>query len=146
MVDARDIPFNHKDNRIMCFPHVVNICTTHVIEGFTDLSLVDETREFTPSLPPSDPDRQTFDEAITRDPIALCRSAIRAIQASGQRRDQFEETIVDGNNRNWFRDPDNASKDYKVPHLQLLRDIKTRWDSVYYMIRRFRQCRPVCDL
>ena len=31
----------------------------------------------------------------------------------------------------------------QVQHLQLLRDVKTRWDSVYYMIRRLRLLRPV---
>ena len=142
----REIDFHHKNNRIMCFPHVINICTTHVIEGFTDPLLVDDTDEFTPRHRPEDPGFQTLEDAITRDPIALCRGTIRAIRASGQRRDRFDETIQDGNARNWFKDPDDETKDYKVPQKQLLRDVKTRWDSVYLMIKRFRQCRPVCNL
>jgi hypothetical protein len=31
----------------------------------------------------------------------------------------------------------------QVPELQPLRDVKTRWDSVYLMLRRLRQLRPV---
>ena len=59
---TRELDWDHENNRIMCFPHVINICSTHVIEGFTQLELVDD--EFDPSLPPRDPDRQTYDEAV----------------------------------------------------------------------------------
>jgi hypothetical protein len=84
LVRARDIAFDHEDQHIMCFPHVINICSTHIIEEFTDITLVDDWNEFEASLPPSDPDYQTFNDACIRDPIALCRSAICAIRASGQ--------------------------------------------------------------
>jgi hypothetical protein len=32
----------------------------------------------------------------------------------------------------------------QVPNLGLLRDVKMRWDSVYMMLERLRQLRPVC--
>jgi hypothetical protein len=34
----------------------------------------------------------------------------------------------------------------QVPELQPLRDVKTRWDSVYMMLQRLRQLRPVSRL
>jgi hypothetical protein len=79
---TQELTWDYENNRIMCFPHVINVCSTHVIEGFTKLELVDT--EFDPSLPPRDPDLQSYNEAVTHDPIALCRSIIRAIRASGQ--------------------------------------------------------------
>ena len=139
---TRELTFDHENNRIMCFPHVINVCSTHVIEGFTNLDLVDN--EFDPLLPPRDPDCQDYEEAVTRDPIALCRSIIRAVRASGQRLDHFASIIRDGNEKGWFISPNRQI--IKVPQLQLLRDVKTRWDSIYFMIRRCREMRPVCNL
>jgi hypothetical protein len=57
------------------------------------------------------------------------------LRSSGQRRDSFEQLIRDGNNNGWFGET--------VEQLQLLRDVKTRWDSVYFMLRRLRELRLV---
>jgi len=141
---TRELDWDHENNRIMCFPHVINICSTHVIEGFTQLELVDD--EFDPSLPPRDPDHQTYDEAIARDPIVLCRAIIHAIRASGQRLDLFTATILDGNTKGWFVSPTNPHQIIKIPELQLLRDVRTRWDSIYFMIRQCREMRQVSNL
>ena len=84
LMHAQDIPFDHKDNCIMCFPHITNICATHVIKSFTNETLVDNQVEFDASLPPQVPAAQTHDKANERDPIALCRGTVHAIRASGQ--------------------------------------------------------------
>ena len=42
----RKVEFNHKDNHIRCFPQVTNICSNHVIEAFTKITLVDDTGGF----------------------------------------------------------------------------------------------------
>jgi hypothetical protein len=93
---------------------------------------------------PRDPDCQDYEEAVTLDPIALCHSIICAVRASGQRLDHFASIIRDGNEKGWFISPNRQI--IKVPQLQLLRDVKTRWDSIYFMIRRCREMRPVCNL
>jgi len=62
--------------------------------------------------------------------IALVRNIVHSIRASGQHLDHFNNTIKLGNERGWFGD-------VKVPELQLLRDVKTRWGSVYAMLKRF---------
>jgi hypothetical protein len=146
-VHARDIPFCHKDNHIRCFPHVTNICSTHVIEAFTNTALVDDSGGFIASAayPPSDPDSQTYEEAVARDPIALCRSTVRAIRVSGERRDHLADIIRDGNDKGWFKAPEDPTQTIQVKALQLVRDMKVRWDSLYYMINRFRKLRPVCQ-
>ena len=142
---ARDIPFGHEDNRIMCFPHVINICTTHVIDSFTNTALADEQAEFNAALPPVVPAEQTYEEAYDRDPIALCRCTIRAIHASGLRRDHFHEMICNGNTKGWFKLPENANETIKVLEVQLIHDVRTRWDSVFRMIHHFRELWPVSN-
>jgi hypothetical protein len=140
---AREIPFDHEDNRIMCFPHIINICTTHVIESFTDTALADDQADFDADLPPMVPAEQTYEEACGRDPIALCRCTVRAIRASGLRRDHFHEIVCSGNTKGWFKSPEDPTETIKVPEVQLIHDVRTRWDSVFGMIHRFRELRPV---
>ena len=35
MLVKHDIMFDHAKNHIMCFPHIINICTTHIIAAST---------------------------------------------------------------------------------------------------------------
>jgi len=160
---ARDIPFDWTDNRIMylfmhilrctkltlvvfrCFPHVIQICCDHMIDSITDAKLADTAAVFVALIPSTDPDSQTFEDAVKRDPIALGRAVVRSIRASGQRRQNFEETIKDGNIKHWFGLNDEGEH-IAVPFHQLLRDVKTQWDSVYAMISRLREMRPVLFL
>jgi hypothetical protein len=146
LLRPHEVEFDHKENHIRCFPHVTNVCSTHVIEAFTNITLVDDTGEFIASAsgPPSDPDTQTYEEAVGRDPIALCRSTVRAVRASGKRRDHLAEVIEDGNKKGWFKSIEDPTKTIQVKPVQLIRDMKVRWDSLYLMINRFRKLRPVC--
>jgi hypothetical protein len=80
----QDIPFQHEDNHVMCFPHITNICTTHIIEALTNTSLANAQTVFNTALPPRDPDDQGYGDTRTRNPIALSRSTVWAIRASGQ--------------------------------------------------------------
>jgi hypothetical protein len=41
LLHQRDINFDHMDRRIMCFPHVINICCQHILTKFTNVNLVD---------------------------------------------------------------------------------------------------------
>jgi hypothetical protein len=142
LLSARDIQFDHVDRQIMCFPHVINICCTHVISSFTDVDLVDALDELE-ALVPHTSDRQSLEDAVARDPIALGRTIVRILRASGQRRDDFDELIRDGNEKGWFR-VGNPAQVVQLAEQQLLHDVRTRWDSIYFMIRRLRDMRPVC--
>jgi hypothetical protein len=71
---AQDIPFDARDNHIMCFPHVINIAVTHLTKSFTDPKLASDESEL------SDHNVQAHD----RDPIALCRGTVCSIRASGK--------------------------------------------------------------
>ena len=140
------VEFYHKDNHIWCFPHVTNICSNHVIEASTNISLVDDTGGFIASAsgPPSDPDNQTYEEAVACDSIALCWSTIWAAQASGQWCDHLAEVIEDGNKKGWFKSARDLNVTIQVKQAQLVCDMKVQWDSLYFMINRFCKLCPVC--
>ncbi|CAA7270363.1 unnamed protein product [Cyclocybe aegerita] len=129
----------------MCFPHVINICVTHVTESFTDLALASDEAEFAAALPPADPHQQTFDKACAWDPIALCRGAVCAICASGKRRKMFQDIIRNSNEKEWFKAANDPNKIIKLENLELLHDVRHQWDSLYKMIRRFREMRQACN-
>jgi len=145
LMHARDFPYDPEDSRIMCFPHIINICSTHVIESFTNTALADEQAEFDPTLPPLVPAEQTYDEACARDPIALCRSIVRAVRASGKRREHMQGIIREGNAKGWFRSQEDTNETIQIPDVQLLHDVRTRWDSVFRMIQRCCILRPVSN-
>jgi hypothetical protein len=133
LLRTQNVRFDSIDKRIMCFPHVINICCQHVISQFTDIDLAESINEFIAEELSYLPQLQTFEEAIKRDPVALGRNIVRVLRSSGQRRDAFDQLIRDGNEKGWFT----------VEQLQLLRDVKTRWDSIYFMLRRLRELQPV---
>ena len=83
-----------------------------------------------------------FEEVVKRDPVALGRNIVRVLQNSGQQRDLFDDIVRDGNEKGWFQ-VGNPPRPIQLPLVQLLRDVATRWDSVYYMVRRLREMHPV---
>jgi hypothetical protein len=134
LLHVRDIPFDGCDRKIMCFAHVINICCQHVIGEFTNIELSESVDDFVAEELACHPDHQTFEDAVKRDPVTLGRNIMRVLRSSSSRRDAFDQHIRDGNEKGWF----------DVGQLQLLRDVKMRWDSVYYMLRRLRELQPVC--
>ena len=108
----------------MSFLHVTTICVTHVTDAFTDKMLTNDDTDFTladTALSPTDLDRQTFEEAVACDPIALCCSTVCAIWASGKQCNHFCQIMRDGNNKEWFED--EKGKTIQVLDLELLRDV-----------------------
>jgi len=140
---SRDINFDAQDRHIMCFPHIINICSQHVISKFTNIELANATEATPVTLAPNNATCQSFDNAVSRDPIALGRNTVRVLRSSGQRRDTFDDIIKDGNDKGWFGKTGNPPVNVQLHPLQLLRDVKTRWDSVYFMIKCLHEMRPV---
>ena len=115
----------------MCFGHVVDLSSGRVIQ------------QVDPKAPKAGYDTEDdFDDDATSNPIALARSVVGVIRASGQRREAFNDLITNGNEKGWFQQGD-PPESVKIRHRQLLRDVQTRWDSVYHMLERLRLMRPV---
>ena len=128
--------FDAKECQVFCFPHTTNICTGHVV---LSLNLSPNNRE--PNKNHVLPRQQTYQQALAHDPIAMAQAAIRV---SGACREAFAAVIRDGNIDRQFKNPDTGAIMMLSP-LQLLRDVPTGWDSVYYMIHHFRYLHPVSD-
>jgi len=94
------------------------------------------------------PKLKTWSARIKTDPLGRARKMIRFLRGSDQRRQQFSDFIQNGNEHSWFylRDERGINVVTKVPNLQLLRDVKTRWVSVFMMLTRLRQLKPVSCL
>ena len=84
-------------------------------------------------------------ECIKRDPLKRARRVIRILCSSDEHRIGLQKAIQDGNKDSWFSEMDSDGKRSPVtlPEVQLLHDVKTRWDSVYMMLLCLQQLRPV---
>ena len=76
----------------------------------------------------------TYEDACNADLITRCRKVSRTVRSSGQRRDDLDELIMKGNIKGWFK---VDRETVQVPMLQLLLDVRTRWDSTFIMLKRF---------
>jgi hypothetical protein len=79
------------------------------------------------------------------DPLKRARNLIRILRSSDTHRTGLQDFIVLGNDKQLFTKINDKGEHItaEVPRLQLLRDVKTRWDSVFLMLRRLRHLRPV---
>ncbi|KAH9055112.1 hypothetical protein EDB83DRAFT_2316248 [Lactarius deliciosus] len=77
---------------------------------------------------------------IKRNPLKRARRAIHLLRSTGPNRETFKVFIHKGNNNNWFKKRKGGERvPVKVPLVDLLRDVKTRWDSAYLMLERLRE-------
>jgi hypothetical protein len=137
LLHDRDIAFDSDDRRIRCFAHIIDLSSKRVVEG---LSKAKHSDDWVPTEP-TEP--TTYSNAIARDVISHPRTVVRVIRGSGIRREAFDELIVNGNSKGWFKAGEPPTT-VQLKQLQLLRDVRTRWDSLYHMLNRLRELRPVC--
>jgi hypothetical protein len=164
--------FHHTKNRVRCFAHIINICPSHVVAAMCsssgdfsdptdDICDYDYDSDYDDEPSKDDSDAESVDsddnendspldshpwaKGLRRNPLKRARRLIRFLRASDQRKNLLRTVIEEGNERSWFTMKDKQGKRVviDVPQLQLLRDVKTRWDSVYLMLDRLRSLRPV---
>jgi hypothetical protein len=83
---------------------------------------------------------QSFEAACARDLITRIRNIVVKILASSQRRDAFIIWIVAGNKSGRFV---LNGMPVQIQPTELLRDVPTRWESTYQMIKRCLEMRLV---
>jgi hypothetical protein len=161
------VDFDHLKHRVRCYAHIINICSSHIISSMTSVSndencddsedesdgddsdtsnyVIDELELDSRYNSGGDSELKEWFTGIKRDPLKRARKLIGVLRASDQRREGFRKFIQDGNERGWFfsKNEDGERCPVQLPELQLLRDVKTRWDSVYMMVQRLRILRPV---
>jgi hypothetical protein len=139
LLTDHEITFDAEQNHVRCFPHIINICTGHVCNGFKMVP-VEDLHQSLKAAPSQDVSKSTYLEAIEQNPLSRAQEVIHMIRASGRWREVFMEMIKTSNQSNRFSS--------KVPENELLRDVPTHWDSVYFMLNCLRALRLVsyCNL
>lgn len=167
--EISEVDFHPVNHRVRCYAHIINICSSHIIASMASTSTSFLTDSDTGSDDESDDSDVNLDDDIEelrladnydhngsaelqrwfkgmkRNPIGRARRVVRLLRVSDQRREGFRAFIEEGNAHDWFtaKDDDGMYVTVKVSVLQPLRDVKTRWDSVYMMVRRLQDLRPV---
>lgn len=171
LLSIQNIAFNAKDRRIRCYPHIINICVSHIVKSVARLSggrtfgpvdIHDSEDDECPTddedgvgnsedeesdgnddeeILERDPELEEWLEALKKDPVQKARKVVRTVRSSGQRRDAFQTTISSGNQMRVFKDDDGDVVELR--NLQLLPDVKHRWDSLYLMLDRMQELKPV---
>jgi hypothetical protein len=133
------IDFDPVENRIPCFPHVINICVKHILDEYAtaDYSAVADTW----TIEDLDIQKVDYVQAVQAKPLERARHIVRLVCASHQRRDRFHDTIIRGNEEGWFHDENGDA--IRLPVVELLLDEPTRWDSSYVMVNRMRTLEQV---
>ena len=145
LLDREITSFDAKDNRIMCFPHIINIAVQHVLAKMSSIKAPEHDDDPDVLIGAANTDEgsrfgQSFEDACAQDPILCLRKIVMAIRSSGQRRDALMTWIETGNNSGLFV---LQNKPVQIKPRQLLRDVRTRWDSTYEMIKRCIEMRLV---
>ena len=90
------------------------------------------------------PDSITIDDyrtALAADIVGTARKLVTACRASGQRREDFELTIREGNEAGTWTD--SEGNPFSLPVLQLLHDCETWWSSTFFLLDRVLTLLPV---
>ncbi|OXA48268.1 putative AC9 transposase [Folsomia candida] len=109
----RGIQFTQENNRIRCLAHIVNLICQAAIDKLEKIAC-EQAMEVD-----SDPDLEDADR-FSEGVITKLRHGVVKIRSSPQRLEAFRRQCEVMN----------------IKHLELIRDIKTRWNSTYDMITR----------
>lgn len=138
-----------------CFPHVINLAVQAIYAALEDgtslekqylLGNIDHVSEAPVDgmCFPEGVTRNSYQHALKSDTVGVARRLIATCRVSGKRREEFANTIIEGNDAHLWRDQDGNVMERKA--LELLRDCKTRWSSSHVMLDRVLEMLPVCLL
>ena len=140
LLQERGIDFDPQDSRIMCFPHILNICSKHATDDLASADLT-SVSEASFVFPGSNVNKRAYLEALGRDPIAHAHDVVHIVRSSSLRCESFKEIILDGNIKKYWRDEE--CEVVQLPVRELICNVPTHWDSKYAMAQRLRLYRQV---
>jgi hypothetical protein len=119
------LSFDAQDNRIMCFPHIINITVQHVLKRMSSVEAPETDDDSEDLIDKSNTEDnhgigQTFDDACAQDPLARLHKIVMKIQSYGQPRDAFMTWIETRNNSGLIV---VNNRPVEIPPRQLLRDV-----------------------
>ena len=135
-----------------CFPHIINLAVQAIYATLKGGSgsdaqyllgnLPELTEDALRAMPLQDGvSIEEYRTALAADIIGMARKLVTASQVSGQRREDLELTIREGNQAGSWTD--SKGDPLPLPELQLLRDCETRWSSTFLMLDRVLTLLPV---
>ncbi|KAF7358289.1 putative AC transposase [Mycena venus] len=149
--------FDEKQNYIRCFAHVINLCSQAVIRVMEK-----DDADAEHSDPDTDPATESTDDEepvpvgmratrYTRKagPIHRARKTVAFVRKSGQRRDELQSIITHGNTHSLWKEVTMGEEGtliespMNLASVMVIADVKTRWDSVFYMLRRLRYLQQI---
>ena len=119
----------------MCLPHILNICSKHVVEEYIDADFAGVSDAWVNALGDVI-NKDKYTEALQHDLVVLGHDIVQIIRSSSLCCEGFTNAIVTGNQMSWFTNKEGQP--IHLPILELLHDVKSCWDSIYYMINRLR--------
>ncbi|CAA7265591.1 unnamed protein product [Cyclocybe aegerita] len=146
-LQSMGIHFDKEGNHIRCFPHVINIAVKAGLKELTEISifdadLINETfAEVTRSEELENDEEYLM--ALQSDIVASVRCFVTACRSSGQRCEQFEKIIKNGNEAGGW--PTNQGP-IILQVVGLLKDMDICWSSTFNMIDRFLEQFPISCL
>ena len=131
----QEVEFNALNHLIMCFPYILHICVTHVIQSFTDAECTTISEAWIDVFP-NRAEHNMYVQGVNLDPIGMGCTIVQVIRASLLCCDEFMDTMKTGNLKGWFKSP--IGEVDHVTELELLCDVNTCWNSTFAMINHLR--------
>ena len=137
-----------------CFPHVINLAVQAIYAALKDgkglqaqylaggLRSCFSEAALAAVVLPGEVTVDEYLEALTSDVLGTARKLIAACRTPGKRREEFCDTIHEGNRIGRWTDDGGDAVSQEA--LQLLRDCETRWSSTFFMVDRVLLMMPVC--
>ncbi|KAI0355006.1 hypothetical protein OH77DRAFT_1404202 [Trametes cingulata] len=138
LLNERGIRFHRTGNRLRCFPHVVNISVQHGLRalGCGSKKSDADAQVGEPECAGGDAESD-FDATPAHPPV---RSLISKARQSGLRREEFAKIVEECVKNRMF------GEEIRPSGKQLLRDVDTRWSSIFLMIDRLLSLYPAVQL
>jgi hypothetical protein len=129
LLKSCSINFDPQDRQVICYAHCIDLASKAAIGTLPNEDTLQD-------------DDIDDEDVLHHHPITLACAVVRAIRGSNLCREEFNEVITQGNSKRRFKSVNGEV--ITVRPLQLLRGVRTCWDSCYRMLERLQGLRPVC--